>query len=84
MISAAEAGEELMPNRNQINMPSDSLAEPVPVESQAGGPTTPIRKLSRNRGLVLQEKTIVENPSPDNDNIQLRIPAIRKGKRKMR
>ncbi|KAJ6756392.1 NON-STRUCTURAL MAINTENANCE OF CHROMOSOMES ELEMENT 4 [Salix purpurea] len=84
MISAAEAGEELMPNRNQINMPSDSLADPVPVESQAGGPTTPIRKLSRNRGLVLQEKTIVEDPAPENDNIQLRIPAIRKGKRKMR
>ncbi|KAJ6316739.1 hypothetical protein OIU78_019923 [Salix suchowensis] len=83
MISAAEAGEELMPNRNQINMPSDSLADPVPVESQAGGPTTtPIRKLSRNRGLVLQEKTVVEDPAPENDNIQLRIPAIRKGKEK--
>jgi len=84
MISAVEVGEELMPNRNQINMPSDSLADPIPVETQAGGPTTPIRKFSRNRGLVLQEKTVVEDSTPENDNIQVRIPAIRKGKRKMR
>ncbi|KAL3569113.1 hypothetical protein D5086_029003 [Populus alba] len=84
MISAVEVGEELMPNRNQINMTSDSLADPIPVETQAGGPTTPIRKFSRNRGLVLQEKTVVEDSTPENDNIQVRIPAIRKGKRKMR
>lgn len=70
MISAVEVGEELMPNRNQINMPSDSLADPIPVETQAGGPTTPIRKFSRNRGLVLQEKTVVEDSTPENDNIQ--------------
>lgn len=84
MISAVEVGEELMPNRNQINMTSDSLADPIPVETQAGGPATPIRKFSRNRGLVLQEKTVVEDSTTENDNIQVRIPAIRKGKRKMR
>ncbi|CAK7342358.1 unnamed protein product [Dovyalis caffra] len=84
MIPTVEVGKELMPNRDQINMPTDSQSDPVAVESQGAGPTTPIRKFSRNRGLVLQEETVVEDSSPESENTHVRIAAIRKGKRKVR
>lgn len=73
-----------MPNRNQINQSRDSQQNPTSVESQEAGPTTPIRKLSRNRGLVLQEETIAEDSSPESDNSRARAALIRRGKRKMR
>ncbi|KAJ6406880.1 hypothetical protein OIU84_010402 [Salix udensis] len=65
MMSTVEVEEELMPNRNQINMPSDGQSDPVTVEIQGAGPTTPTRKFCRNRGLVLQEETAVEDSSPE-------------------
>lgn len=77
-------GEELMPPRYQENMTSNSQPSDAPSgQSQAAangptspirklsrnrsGPTTPIRKLSRNRGLVLQEQSVVEGSSPEGD-----------------
>ncbi|KAG8646842.1 non-structural maintenance of chromosomes element 4 homolog A isoform X2 [Manihot esculenta] len=84
MISSVGVGEEVMPNRNQINQSRDSQQNPTSVESQEAGPTTPIRKLSRNRGLVLQEETIAEDSSPESDNSRARAALIRRGKRKMR
>lgn len=84
MTSSVGVGEELMPNRNQVNASSVNPPDPASVESQGAGPTTPIRKLSRNRGLVLQEETIAEDSSPESDITRTRTAAIRKGKRKMR
>ncbi|KAF8403899.1 hypothetical protein HHK36_012005 [Tetracentron sinense] len=49
---------------SQANRLSDSQVEPVPRESQAMSPTMPIRKLCRNRGLIIQEQLVVED-SPE-------------------
>lgn len=68
-------------HRNQVGISSQCQADSVCQVSDETAPTTPIRKLTRNRGLVLQEKLVVEN-SPENDNTE-RTAAIRKGKRKI-
>ncbi|KAI3982317.1 hypothetical protein MKX01_037850 [Papaver californicum] len=49
----------------------------------AGNQTTPIRKFSRNRGLIIQEDSVIED-SPENVNPNLSAAAIQKGKRKLR
>ena len=46
-------------------------------------PTTPIRKLSRNRGLVLQEHSVIED-SPERGDSGSRGGGIRQRKRKFR
>ncbi|KAL5545472.1 hypothetical protein UlMin_005159 [Ulmus minor] len=95
MCNSVENGEELMPHRHQLNMTNSSQLDQPSEEPQATGPSTPIRKLSRNRGLVLQEQvaasdspgsdelTVVED-SPMNDDDAARVARLRKGKRKMR
>lgn len=67
MKDVVPAGEELMPHRESSN------ASPVPQAEQASynntegaSRTTPIRKLSRNRGLVIREESVVED-SPEDD-----------------
>lgn len=83
MMDVVPLGEELMPHRNNSNLSADSQAEPAVNNSQAALPTTPIRKLSRNRGLVVQKEYVVEE-SPDNDDgVSKRANAIRRGKRKL-
>ncbi|XAR70029.1 hypothetical protein NMG60_11001844 [Bertholletia excelsa] len=83
MVDSVGVGEELMPNRILDNIPSASQTDEIPGDTQGTGPpTTPIRKLSRNRGLVLQEQTVAED-SPESDEAA-RAAAIRKGKRKLR
>lgn len=57
MVDSVGAGEELMPHRNAL----------FSSNSQPSAPTTPIRKLSRNRGLIIQEESIVDD-TPENDN----------------
>ncbi|KAH0926316.1 hypothetical protein HID58_018572 [Brassica napus] len=59
MSEMVPMGEELMPHR-EIAIASSSCPSDFPQDSQ----TTPIRKFSRNRGLVVQEDTVVED-SPD-------------------
>ncbi|XP_004295144.1 PREDICTED: non-structural maintenance of chromosomes element 4 homolog A-like [Fragaria vesca subsp. vesca] len=59
-------GEELMPHRVPPNSEPASQEEPAAYSSQTGH-TTPIRKLSRNRGRVVQEEAVVEE-SPECDN----------------
>lgn len=82
MMDAVAVGEELMPHRKSSNSAA-SEAEPGVKYSQASLPTTPIRKLSRNRGLVVQEESIVEE-SPDNeDGVSKGANAIRRCKRKL-
>lgn len=98
MMQSIGDGEELMPPRYPGNVTSNSQPSVAPSgqsQAAASGPTTPIRKLSRNRGLVLQEQSVVEGSSPEDDSGPSviedspfcdsgRAAAIRKGKRKMR
>ncbi|XP_020539946.1 non-structural maintenance of chromosomes element 4 homolog A isoform X3 [Jatropha curcas] len=64
MASSVGLGEEVMPNRTQMSLSCNSQQDPMSIGSEAG-PTTPIRKLSRNRGFILQEETIAEKPEID-------------------
>ncbi|GFY99812.1 Nse4, component of Smc5/6 DNA repair complex [Actinidia rufa] len=82
MLKSVGAGEGLMPHRNQENVSNDSQRDTTPKEARAAGPTTPIKKLTRNRGLVLQEQAVVED-SPESGDSAGRAAAIRKGKRKL-
>ena len=100
MSNYVEVGEELMPHRTQSNIlnssqPDQHFQPSQPSdERQSTAPTTPIRKLSRNRGLVLQDQSVVED-SPDTeptivedspviDSDVQTAAALRKGKRKLR
>ncbi|XP_034224797.1 non-structural maintenance of chromosomes element 4 homolog A-like isoform X2 [Prunus dulcis] len=87
-------GEQLMPHRRQENISSNSQFDPQCVESEATTAKTPIRKLSRHRGLVLQQRPVggcgtadsnqsVVEDSPVCDYSEDRTAAIRKGKRKL-
>lgn len=65
MMDAVPAGEELMPHREKSNSYGVPQAEPAALISQAAAlRTTPIKKLSRNRGLVIREESVVED-SPE-------------------
>lgn len=88
MLDAVEAGEELMPHRIPVDTSPNSSQKVNENENENEGvlPTTPIRKFSRNRGLVIQEDTVVED-SPESGDSGSRGGgggAIRKGKRKVR
>ncbi|PKA60367.1 hypothetical protein AXF42_Ash008426 [Apostasia shenzhenica] len=70
MMEMVTPGEELMPHRIPSNSKViSSQTDPVQVEtlanapssSQANPPSTPIRKLTRNRGLIIQEGSIAED-----------------------
>lgn len=84
MLDSVEEGMELMPHRiSEDTSPDPPLPEDlVPEEPETAVATTPIRKLCRNRGLVLQEQTVVED-SPESDDSRARAAYIRKGKRKI-
>ncbi|KAJ0987098.1 hypothetical protein J5N97_005454 [Dioscorea zingiberensis] len=69
MKSNVAEGEELMPHRTNPGMAMPShTEEPLDGESQSAAPTTPIRKLTRNRGLVIQEQSVVDD-TPDKGNM---------------
>lgn len=72
MLSSVAVGEELMPNRKAMNTSRST---------QASLPTTPIRKLCRNRGLVMQEHIVIEDFPQTGDLTG--VAATRKGKRKL-
>ncbi|KAK3000019.1 hypothetical protein RJ639_024436 [Escallonia herrerae] len=80
MVDSVGDGEELMPHRNQADVSNNSQPDSACGQTKAALPTTPIRKLSRNRGLVLQEQGVVQD-SPESDDLVARAAAIRKGKR---
>lgn len=81
MLASVAIGDELMPHRNEADIPANSQPASSTADNERAVSTTPIRKLSRNRGLVLQEQAVVED-SPESDN-SARAAAIRKGKRKL-
>lgn len=84
MLDSVAAGEELMPHRLEVYEASN--AEPhLEFDGSQAAPSTPIRKLCRNRGLVIQEQTVIEDsPESDSNTAADRAAAIRKGKRKLR
>ena len=87
MLGSVE-GEELMPHRapaqvDALCTDSEFPPESAPAEPETTAATTPIRKLSRNRGLVLQEQTVVEDSPEKSDESRARATYIRKGKRKI-
>ncbi|OWM69240.1 non-structural maintenance of chromosomes element 4 homolog A-like [Punica granatum] len=90
MIDTVPIGEELMPHREQSNNSTatepaaESAPEQAACNSEAALPTTPIRKLTRNRGLVVQEETVVEDSPEIEGDDSSRTRAIRKCKRKLR
>ncbi|XP_027068036.1 non-structural maintenance of chromosomes element 4 homolog A [Coffea arabica] len=81
MMTCVGDGEVLMPHRD-VGVAGNSESDPVSLGTQAALSTTPIRKFSRNRGLVLQEQT-VDQRSPESDDSGARAAGIRKGKRKL-
>ncbi|CAI9097427.1 OLC1v1033855C1 [Oldenlandia corymbosa var. corymbosa] len=86
MMACVEDGEELMPHREYVDDHASNTQQadgPTEEEPQATTmQTTPIRKLSRNRGLVMQDQRVVED-SPESDDLSARAAAIRRGKRKL-
>lgn len=83
MLDSVAVGQELMPHRIEANEASYTQPDLESNGFQAAQPTTPIRKLCRNRGLVMQEQTVVQD-SPESDNADVeRAAAIRRGKRKL-
>ncbi|KAG9134759.1 hypothetical protein Leryth_001068 [Lithospermum erythrorhizon] len=83
MLTSVKDGEELMPHRMDSDNINDSQAGSASEVTQTQPPTTPIRKLCRNRGLVLQEQTVVED-SPESLDSPGRTGAVRRGKRKLK
>lgn len=73
-----------MPHRIEVNEASIAQPDSECEGAQAAQPTTPIRKLCRNRGLVMQEQAVVEDSPESDDTAAARAAAIRKGKRKLR
>ncbi|KAG9148283.1 hypothetical protein Leryth_012245 [Lithospermum erythrorhizon] len=76
MLSSVKVGNELMPHRIDSEDANSSQPGSASEDARTQPPTTPIRKFCRNRGLVLQEQTVVED-SPG------KTAAVRRGKRKL-
>ncbi|KAK7390706.1 hypothetical protein VNO78_18729 [Psophocarpus tetragonolobus] len=76
-------GVELMPHRIQCCTAVGSQEGMIGDNSQSTLAVTPIKKLSRNRGLIVQEGGVVEeSPECDEENAS-RAGAIRRCKRKL-
>ncbi|KAG6411452.1 hypothetical protein SASPL_129534 [Salvia splendens] len=85
MLDSVAAGEELMPHRADVNEArSNAEAEVEFDEPQVAPSSTHLRKLCRNRGLVMRELTVEEvSPESDCNKATDRAAAIRRGKRKL-
>lgn len=80
MMDGVGFGEELMPHRSGQSMCSTSLKEEgIHGDSQSAAPSTPIRKLTRSRGLVVQEETVVEDMHQEKKP-SVELPPGRKGR----
>lgn len=82
MMTCVADGEELMPHRNTPSSEGAAQPDEESPETQTVLPTTPIRKFSRNRGLIMQEPAVVEDSPESGEPAAARTAAIRKGKRK--
>ncbi|KAF9686465.1 hypothetical protein SADUNF_Sadunf03G0161400 [Salix dunnii] len=81
MKGVVPEGEELMPHRESSGA---SQVEPDANNTQGTRSRTPIRKLSRNRGLVVQEDSVVVEDSPDiNDDVDAKATGLMRCRRKL-
>ncbi|KAK7343224.1 hypothetical protein VNO77_11808 [Canavalia gladiata] len=83
MKDMVPSGKELMPHRIQCCTAVDSQVEVGSNDSQPAVAVTPIRKLTRNRGLVVQEESVVEESPVCDDENTSRAAAIRRCRRKL-
>ncbi|KAK9122658.1 hypothetical protein Sjap_012260 [Stephania japonica] len=81
MVDMFRSDEELMPHRIREDVNESLTSSPEKTPEQIAVPTTPIRKLTRNRGLVLQDQVVED--SPESETAASQAAAIRKGKRKV-
>ncbi|CAI0409852.1 unnamed protein product [Linum tenue] len=65
MMAGVPDGEELMPNRDTDSSAADMSQDTG--HTEGAQPRTPIRKLTRNRGLVVQNDTVEETPQPQEE-----------------
>lgn len=88
MMNVVRPGEELMPHRNPSNeffsqadtFRGDAEDNAASCSTQANAHSTPIRKLTRNRGLIVQEDSIVEDSLEKEPPCKKTSPSL-KGKR---
>lgn len=83
MMNVVRPGEELMPHRtspNEFSQPGASHADAQGNATQVDAHSTPIRKLTRNRGLIIQEDSIVEDSLEKEPPSKKTCPSL-KGKR---
>ncbi|KAJ4724144.1 Non-structural maintenance of chromosomes element 4 [Melia azedarach] len=93
MMDVVPAGEELMPCRETSNtLPASQAAKAAYAspevaqaahDTQGASRTTPIRKLSRNRGLVIREEAVVEDSPEVDDDVSKRPTRMLRCKRKI-
>ncbi|XP_047943813.1 non-structural maintenance of chromosomes element 4 homolog A [Salvia hispanica] len=85
MLDTVAAGEEIMPHRAEVNEARSNAEAEVEFDGpQVAQPSSHIRKLCRNRGLVMREQTVEEvSPESDGNKATGRATAMRRGKRKL-
>lgn len=65
-------GEELLPHRTSQSALSNDEENGQP-NMEARGQITPIRKLTRNRGLILQDHVVEETPEENQTSKRRRL-----------
>lgn len=76
MMDVVAVGKELMRHRNHSSSLAAYQKETAADNSQAALPTSPIRKLSKNRGLVLVEGSVKQQSFESNDEAM--VPSFKR------
>uniref|UniRef100_A0A0A9D0L8 Non-structural maintenance of chromosomes element 4 n=1 Tax=Arundo donax TaxID=35708 RepID=A0A0A9D0L8_ARUDO len=71
LMKEVAEGEELLPHRTSQSAPCTEENDQAELEARAQ--RTPIRKLSRNRGLVLQDQVVEETPEENQTSKRRRL-----------
>lgn len=71
MKEVVTEGEELLPHRTSLSAPCNEENDRPNLEARAQ--RTPIRKLTRNRGLVLQDQVVEETPEENQTSKRRRL-----------
>jgi non-structural maintenance of chromosomes element 4 len=71
MKNVVPEGEELLPHRTSQGAVCTEENDQVDIEARAQ--RTPIRKLTRNRGLILQDQVVEETPEENQTSKRRRL-----------